>query len=691
MGRLPASNQDSIEVKDRAAIGPQPDNTPATGGSPTGGGGGGGSPTGPAGGDLTGTYPNPTLAAIGGGIIGPIGDSTHVARVTRDAKGRVSALTSVAIAYPSSLPPSGPAGGDLTGTYPNPTVDLLSGVTSIRQVPVGYATGGTIQLRFDLGSFDDIGLTVNASFSPAGSSGMQAGRVQELVLRNTTGGVLTLTWNGSWVISGPPLPTTLAAGAAIRVRFTCQGTTEASIAASYWFILQPTGVPPGAYTNTNLTVGADGRLTAAANGTPGMTNPMTTLGDIIYEDAAPAPARLPGNIAGYVKYLSQFGTGSVSAAPVWRMAPKFNVRDFGAVGDGVTDDIAAFNSATSLAIAAGGGCLYAPRGDYLLSTTWTITQTGNGQGITVEGDGASVTRFYWPNATNGLDIIGTVAQTEGATTSNAVTVQDFSFCTGQAGGTRAFKIDGKNTNGTEMGFVMRRCTLEGYTTGKYWGDGIYLLDAPNFVVDSVRMVSAANTGDAILLESNTGQTIGNFRSVNIQGYDTGVHSIGSNAYEGITFDFCTFVSVNFGFKLATSTGEEQFNITNCHIAANSGWITAANCERIYVTNANFHQLGTSSGFTAIDINANCNWFQCHGGYFRVGANVHHMVLDSSNHIVHGNNFTGGSATAILLNAGCGAGLYFGNQQFDSGGVNRLGSGVVTDSSGLLTNQIFNNY
>lgn len=82
-------------------------------------GGGGGTPSGPAGGDLTGTYPNPTLAAFGPGATGPIGDGTHVPVITIDAKGRVSALTSAAI---TGAPPSGAAGGDLTGTYPNPTI-----------------------------------------------------------------------------------------------------------------------------------------------------------------------------------------------------------------------------------------------------------------------------------------------------------------------------------------------------------------------------------------------------------------------------------------------------------------------------------------------------------------------------------------------------------------------------------------
>ena len=95
-------------------------------------------PGGAAGGDLTGTYPNPTVAnnaitsaKIADGTIANADVSNTaaiaVSKLASGTNGQVLTTTAGVPTWSAAPAPTGTAGGDLSGTYPNPTVAQIQG------------------------------------------------------------------------------------------------------------------------------------------------------------------------------------------------------------------------------------------------------------------------------------------------------------------------------------------------------------------------------------------------------------------------------------------------------------------------------------------------------------------------------------------------------------------------------------
>lgn len=89
---------------------------------------------------------------------------------------------------------------------------------------------------------------------------------------------------------------------------------------------------------------------------------------------------------------SQTGSAGAACSVTSSPVPFLNVKSYGAVGNGVTDDTAAFQCAVDAAAAAGGGTILVPAGTYYLAGQVNITT----HGITIQGMGSHTTTLRAP-------------------------------------------------------------------------------------------------------------------------------------------------------------------------------------------------------------------------------------------------------------------------------------------------------
>ena len=290
-----------------------------------------------------------------------------------------------------------------------------------------------------------------------------------------------------------------------------------------------------------------------------------------------------------------------------------SVLQFGAVGDGVTDDTAAVQAAVS----SGAKAIYFPKGKYLCTSkiTYTFSPSASGPSdnknsidtIKIFGDGRNNTIFHFPS-TDGFEFNASSFQ-------HTVDLEGFSVTTGRTDG--GFGIHLRNTFAFFGSFtaqhIIRSVSIrggDGYGVVNYWTCGIKVYNMTAVSFDDVELYgpllgsTAATYGVGVFIESTRDPGIGhcsepgagtsyNFVNCNIvfqgqgivlgnlcQALKVGTGVAILNGYNGIVVpagleevrQICVTgaeISVN-GTAIIVRTGTPAIEVTGSYIAVATG-------------------------------------------------------------------------------------------------------------------------
>jgi len=188
--------------------------------------------------------------------------------------------------------------------------------------------------------------------------------------------------------------------------------------------------------------------------------------DLANATAVSAGSRLSG--------FRQAGTGATARTVDDKLKDTVSVKDFGAVGDGVTNDTAAMAAAIA-ALPATGGSVYFPDGIYL----GTISIRRNN--ISLVGSGISSTTIK--NPAGALSLGGVIEIGDTALGNSAPNYSRFSI--------RGFTIDGNKANATAP-------------TNDVKGHGLALTYITNYDISDLNVINCHNAGVGLFINSDYG-------------------------------------------------------------------------------------------------------------------------------------------------------------------------------------------
>lgn len=200
---------------------------------------------------------------------------------------------------------------------------------------------------------------------------------------------------------------------------------------------------------------------------------------------------------------NQGGTGAVNRSIQNKLSePWVSIRDFGAIGDDATDDLAAFQRA-ALALPTTGGTIFVPVGKYKLSATWVISKPG----VVVQGCGSNQSPVFDSSDTRAcwIDYQGAAAAPAISVQANMVRLTGFSIGNSGAHGTIGVEIKG---NYFDIDHVAVLNPSNGFSVAAIKADGSAVRQQLYF--DKLFLQGNAS---AIILEQTIAARLTNVRSV----------------------------------------------------------------------------------------------------------------------------------------------------------------------------------
>jgi hypothetical protein len=247
----------------------------------------------------------------------------------------------------------------------------------------------------------------------------------------------------------------------------------------------------------------------------------------------------------------------------------YNVKDYGAKGDGVTNDNTAIAACIAACVASSfGGIVYFPQGKYIVTQQFTATISA-GQSLFFRGDGPGVSKLLWTASSGGFS----VTYASGVTTSGYIGASGLSFQNATANGGNALTLI--SNNAPNPGPVKRvfDCAFGGSGSG-YWTYCINL-DAGTFVSILDCWFAGASSGGSFVgsgINMQNSQQSGG-TNIAVDNFITSCHFIGVNiginigsGYQGIYIDQVAMVGSVEGIVWSDTTPQATLlKVIGCHI------------------------------------------------------------------------------------------------------------------------------